>query len=156
MSRKHSFVLTLSNNVTEKEGVNFLIENHTGFFKIDLATKKELLDLLKVEHRFLQAFDLIYVPDMVGKEVNSTFLQTFLEDIILVELKTTKKYLPENPKGFFFGATENEFNFGKILGDRFRFCFVSMNEKGSSYSLQTIGELEARIKNKRIQFQINL
>jgi hypothetical protein len=156
MSRKHSFTLTLSNNVTEKEGVNFLIENYTGFFKIDLATKKELLDLLEIEHRYLQAFDLIYISDMVGKEVNSSFLQTYLEDIILVELKTTKKYLPENPKGFFFGATENEFNFGKILGDRFRFCFVSLNEKGSSYSLQTLEELEARIKNRRIQYQINL
>ncbi|MGE0635105.1 MAG: hypothetical protein AB7G44_14820 [Bacteroidia bacterium] len=156
MSRKHSFTLTLSNNVTEKEGINFLIENYTGFFKIDLRTKKELLDLLKIEYRFLQAFDLIYVPDMVGKPVNSSFLQTYLEDIILVELKTTKKYLPENPKGFFFGATENEFKFGELLGDRFRFCFVSLNEKGSSFSLQTIQELEQRIKNKRIQFQINL
>jgi len=156
MSRKHSFILTLSNNVTEKEGVNYLIENYSGFFKIDLSTKKELLDLLKMEHRFLQAFDLIYVPDMVGKEVNSNFLQTYLEDIILVELKTTKKYLPDNPKGFFFGATENEFNFGKMLGDRFRFCFVSLHEKGSSFSLQTIEELESRIKNRRIQFQINL
>lgn len=156
MSRKHSFKLTLSNNVTEKEGVNYLIENYTGFFKIDLATKKELLDLLEIEHSFLQAFDLIYVPDMVGKEVNSNFLQTYLEDIIFVELKTTKKYLPENPKGFFFGATENEFNFGKLLGDRFRFCFVSLNEKGSSFALQTMEELEQRIKNKRIQFQINL
>ena len=156
MSRKHSFILTLSNNVTEKEGVNYLMENHTGFFKIDLATKKELLNLLKIEHNFLQAFDLIYVPEMVSKEVNSNFLHTYLEDIILVELKTTKKYLPENPKGFFFGATENEFKFGALLGDRFRFCFVSLNEKGSSFSLQTIQELEKRIKNKRIQFQINL
>ena len=156
MSRKHSFVLTLSNNVTEKEGINYLIENYTGFFKIDLATKKELLDLLKIEHRFLQAFDLIYVPEMVGKEVNTNFIQTYLEDIILVELKTTKKYLPENPKGFFFGATENEFNFGKILGDRFRFCFVSLNEKGSSYALLSIDELESKIRNKRIQYQINL
>ncbi len=156
MSRKHSFILTLSNNVTEKEGVNYLIENYTGFFKIDLATKKQLLDLLKIDHRFLQAFDLIYVPEMVGKVADKDFIQTYLEDIILVELKTTKKYLPENPKGFFFGATENEFNFGKILGDRFRFCFVSMNEKGSSFSLQTIQELEARIKNRRIQYQINL
>ena len=50
MSRKHSFILTLSNNVTEKEGVNYLIENHTGFFKITLETKKELLDLLKISH----------------------------------------------------------------------------------------------------------
>ena len=104
MSRKNSFVLTLSNNVTEKEGINFLIENYTGFFKIDLATKKELLDLLKIEHRFLQAFDLIYVPEMVGKVVDTGFIQIYLDDIILIELKTTKKYLPENPKGFFFGA----------------------------------------------------
>ena len=156
MSRKHSFVITVSNNVTEKEGVNFLIENYTGFYKIDLSTKKELLDLLKIEHRFLQAFDLIYVPEMVGKITDVGFIQTYLEDIILVELKTTKKYLPENPKGFFFGATENEFNFGKILGSRFRFCFVSLNEKGSSYAFLTLEELEERIKNRRIQYQINL
>ena len=156
MSRKHSFILTLSNNVTEKEGVNFLIENYTGFFKIDLETKKELLNLLNIDYRFLQAFDLIYVPKMVGKIVDASFIQTYLEDIILVELKTTKKYLPENPKGFFFGATENEFNFGKILGSRFRFCFVSLNEKGSSYAFLTLAELEEKIKNRRIQYQINL
>lgn len=156
MSRKQSFVLTLSNNVTEKEGVNYLIEKHTGFFKIDLLMKKKLLDLLKIEHRFLQAFDLIYIPKMVGEAFDADFLETYLEDIILVELKTTKKYLPENPKGFFFGATENEFNFGKILGNRFRFCFVSLNEKGSSYSLLTIEELDTKIKIKRTQYQITL
>ena len=122
MSRKHSFILTLSNNVTEKECVNYLITNHTGFFKIDLTMKKELLNLIKIDHKFLQAFDLIYIPDMLGKIITVDFLQTSLEDIILVELKTTKKYLPENPKGFFFGATENVFNFGNILGDNFRFC----------------------------------
>ena len=101
MSRKHSFILTLSNNVTEKECVNYLITNHTGFFKIDLTMKKELLNLIKIDHKFLQAFDLIYIPDMLGKIITEDFLQTSLEDIILVELKTTKKYLPENPKGFF-------------------------------------------------------
>jgi hypothetical protein len=76
--------------------------------------------------------------------------------MILVELKTTKKYLPNNPRGFFFGATENEFNFGEILGDKFRFCFVSLHEKGSSFALLTIEELDLIIRNKRIQYQINL
>lgn len=156
MSGKHSFTLTLSNNITEKEGVNYLIENHTGFFKIDLSTKKKILDLLQIEHRFLQSFDMIYIPDLVGKEINGDEIETYLEDMILVELKTTKKYLPNNPKGFFFGATENEFNFGEILGEKFRFCFVSLHEKGSSYVLLTIEELELIIRNKRIQYQINL
>lgn len=156
MSGKHSFTLTLSNNITEKEGVNYLIENHTGFFKIDLSTKKKILDLLQIEHRFLQSFDMIYIPDFVGKEINGDEIETYLEDMVLVELKTTKKYLPNNPKGFFFGATENEFNFGEILGEKFRFCFVSLHEKGSSYALLTIEELELIIRNKRIQYQINL
>ncbi|PHS66848.1 MAG: hypothetical protein COB12_05285 [Flavobacterium sp.] len=156
MSRKHSFTLTLSNNITEKEGVLFLLDNHTGFFKIDLDTKKELLDLLKIERRYLQSFDLIYVPEMVGKTINSDFLKTYLEDIIFVELKTTKKYLPENPKGFFFGATENEFNFGKKLKDNFLFCFVTLNEKAPSFVLLSIEELDKIIRNKRIQYQINL
>lgn len=156
MSGKHSFTLTLSNNITEKEGVNYLIENHTGFFKIDLSTKKKILDLLQIEHRFLQSFDMIYIPDFVGKEINGDEIETYLEDMVLVELKTTKKYLPNNPKGFFFGATENEFNFGEILGDKFRFCFVSLHEKDSSYALLTIEELELIIRNKRIQYQINL
>ena len=76
MSRKHSFVLTLSNNATEKEGVNYLIENHTGFFKIDLVTKKELLDLMNMSHKFLQAFDLIYIPEMASKVADTNFIGT--------------------------------------------------------------------------------
>jgi hypothetical protein len=156
MSKKHSFTLTLSNNITEKEGIIFLLNNHTGFFKIDLKTKKELLDLLKIERRYLQSFDLIYIPDMVGKIIPSDFLHTYLEDIIFIELKTTKKYLPNNPKGFFFGATENEFNFGKMLGNKFLFCFVTLNEKAPSFVLLSIDELDNIIRNKRIQYQINL
>lgn len=156
MSNKHSYKLTLSNNVTEKEGINYLLENHTGFFKIDLETKRDLLNRLEVSHKFLQAFDLIFVPELVGKAVNSSFIETYLEDIFLVELKTTKKFLPENPKGFFFGATENEFNFGRLLGEKFRFCFVCLNEESLSYVMLTMDELEAKIRTKRIQYQINL
>ena len=103
--------------------------------------------------------EIEYIKEFKNQYPNisiSQFRDIYLEDIIFVELKTTKKYLPENPKGFFFGATENEFKFGDILGYRFRFCFVCLNEKSPSFALQTIQELEQRIKNKRIQFQINL
>ena len=156
MSRKHSFKLTLSNNATEKEGVLYLLENQTGFFRIDLSAKKELLDRLEISHKYLQSFDLIFVPELDGRVVNNEFIEIHLEDILIVELKTTKKYLPENPKGFFFGATENEFNFGELLGDKFRFCFVCLNPRSPSYKMLTLIELEKIIRNKRIQFQINL
>ena len=156
MSRKHSFKLTLSNNVTEKQGINYLVEEQTGFFKIDKLMKKELLDKVNIPHNFLQSFDMVYIPKLKGIEFDKDYIETHLDEILFIELKTTKKYLPENPKGFFFGATENEFNFGKLLGDRFRFCFVCLNEKSLSYALLTIEELEKKIRNKRIQYQINL
>lgn len=156
MSRKHSFKLTLSNNVTEKQGINYLVEEQTGFFKIDKLMKKELLDKVNIPHNFLQSFDMVYIPKLKGIVFDKDYIETHLDEILFIELKTTKKYLPENPKGFFFGATENEFNFGKLLGERFRFCFVCLNEKSPSYALLTIEELEKKIRNRRIQYQINL
>lgn len=156
MSRKHSFKLTLSNNVTEKQGINYLVEKQTGFFKIDKDMKKELLDRVNITHNYLQSFDMVYIPKLSGVKFEKDYIETHLDEILFVELKTTKKYLPQNPKGFFFGATENEFNFGKLLGNRFRFCFVCLNEESLSHAMLTIEELEKIIKNKRIQYQINL
>jgi hypothetical protein len=148
--------LTLSNNATEKQGINYLIEKQTGFFKIDKDMKKELLDKVNIPYNYLQSFDMVYIPKLKGIKFEQKNIETHLDEIIFVELKTTKKYLPDNPKGFFFGATENEFNFGKLLGNRFRFCFVCLNEKSPSYAMLTIEQLEKIIRNKRIQFQINL
>lgn len=156
MVGKKAFTLTLSNNKTEKQGIAYLRDNYTGFYRIDLDTKKRLLDLLEIDRRYLQSFDMIYISDSKGVEISKDIIHTYIEDIIFVELKTTKKYLPDNPKGFFFGATENEFNFGELLGDKFRFCFVSLHEKGSSYAMLTLEELNAIIRTKRIQYQINL
>ena len=156
MSRLHSFTITLSNNITEKAGILYLLENHIGFFQPTRESKKVILSLLEQEHRFLQAFDLVYIPRLASKNLSDNIINTNIEELILVELKTTMKFLPQNPKGFFFGATENEFEFARRLGDKFRFCFVSLNENSKSFSLLTLEELESIIRNKRIQYQINL
>lgn len=156
MAGKKAFTLTLSNNITEKQGIRYLLDNYVGFYQIDLDTKKKLLDLLGLDRRFVRSFDLIYIAELNNVKLNKNTLHTYIEDIIFIELKTTKKYLPDNPKGFFFGATENEFTFGNLLGDRFRFCFVSINPKGSSHVMLSIDELEKIIRYKRIQYQINL
>jgi hypothetical protein len=127
-----------------------------GFFKVDLATKKYLLEVLGLEQKFIQAFDLVLIPGMKIDELTTVTISASLDNLILVELKTTKKHLPENPKGFFFGATQNEIEFGNLLGSRFRFCFVSLHSKASTYALLTLPEMEKLIKIKRIQYQINL
>lgn len=79
-----------------------------------------------------------------------------IDTIVLVELKTTKKRLENNPHGFFFGATENEFTLAKELGDQYKFCFVCLYPETKSYKMMTLPELENMIKNKRTQYQVNL
>lgn len=156
MARAHSFVITVSNNKTEKEAVDYLVANATGFFYVDSQTRKQILELLDLPKTFARAFDMIFIPRYEGQVVTEQIIETHLDEIILIELKATKKYLPENPKGFFFGATENEFKFGKLLSDKFRFCFVCLNELSPSFVMLTIDELEAIIRTRRIQYQINL
>ena len=50
---------------------------------------------------FARAFDLVLIKEGSGKSV----LELTMEDITLVELKTTQKKLLTLPLGFFFGAT---------------------------------------------------
>jgi hypothetical protein len=156
MARAHSFVITVSNNKTEKEGIDYLVANATGFFYVDSLTRKLILELLGLPQSFARAFDMIFIPRYEGRELTDEVIEARIDEIILVELKVTKKFLPENPKGFFFGATENEFNFGKLLGNKFRFCFVCLNPLSPSFAMLTVDELEAKIRTRRIQYQINL
>ena len=99
---------------------------------------------------------MIHIPRFVGKIVTEEVIKTHIDEIFLVELKTTRKYLPENPKGFFFGATQNEFDFGERLGDKYRFCFVCLHPDSRSHAMLSVPELEAIMRTKRIQYQINL
>lgn len=156
MARAHSFQITVSNNKTEKLGIDYLIENETGFFYLDKETRRLVLELLDLPLKFARAFDMIFIPRYSGSVITQETIEAHLDEIILVELKTTKKRLPENPKGFFFGATQNEFDFGELLGDKFRFCFVCLHPETMSAKMLSVPELEKIMRTKRIQYQINL
>lgn len=156
MARAHSFVITVSNNKTEKEGIDYLTENATGFFYVDSKARQYILELLDMPKTYARAFDMIYIPRYADQVVTQEILEARIDEILLVELKTTKKFLPDNPKGFFFGATQNEFDFGERLGDKYRFCFVCLHPDSPSYAMLSVPELEAIMRTKRIQYQINL
>lgn len=152
MAYEHSYNATLKNNRTENQAVGFLLSQDARFRVPTKEERKRILQILNLPVTFSRAFDLVLFPAPYAGEINDITLA----DTKLVELKTTKKPLPNNPDGFFFGATENEFDLARRLGDRYRFCFVSLHEESKGYALLTLEELEGRIKTKRIQYQINL
>jgi hypothetical protein len=154
MASTLSYKITLSNNKTEKQGIDFLLSQDPSFLLPTKEGRKQIFDILKLNKKYARAFDLFQLPGHVNTENEITVEDS--KNITLIELKTTQKYLPNNPKGFFFGATQNEFDLAEQLGNQYMFCFVSLHQDSKSYSLETLQELNARIVNKRTQFQINL
>ncbi len=154
MARIVSFTITKNNNITEKIGMEYLLSVDKRFFVPDLPSRKKILEMFDLGHNYIRAFDLVMFQEPI-QDQDEVEIEN-IDDIILVEIKVTKKELPNNPDGFFFGATENEFQLASQLGDRFRWGFVSIHENSKSFSLLTMDELESKIKHKRTQYQINL
>lgn len=151
-----SFTITRRNNATEKEGIQYLESLNEGFFFVDKDERKRILELLEQPKNFSRSFDMVLIPRLAGAELTLGAIETHIGELTLIELKCTRAFLPNNPKGFFFGATQNEFDFGERLGEKFRFCFVCLNPESLSYALLSVPNLETRIRTKRIQYQINL
>jgi hypothetical protein len=151
-----SFTITRKNNATEKEGIQYMESLNQGFFFVNKDERQRILTLLNQPRNFSRSFDLIHVPRLAGKQLSLETIETHIDDVMLIELKCTRAFLPNNPKGFFFGATQNEFDFGERLGEKFRFCFVCLNSQSLSHALLSVPDLEQIIRTRRIQYQINL
>lgn len=152
----HSFTITRKNNATEKEGIQYMESLNQGFYFVNTAERRRILELLDQPKNFSRSFDMVLVPRLANEELSIEAIETHIDEITLIELKCTRAFLPNNPKGFFFGATQNEFEFGERLGDKYRFCFVCLNPDSPSHATLSVPELEAIVRTKRIQYQINL
>ena len=153
MASNHSYKITFNNNLTEKEGIDYLLSKDGLLRNPTKESRKVLLNLLDIPNSFSRAFDLILLPGT--KQHTSEITVESRNEITLVELKTTKKKLSNNPNGFFFGATENEFELARLMGDRFLFCFVCLHPESLSYRYMKLSEVEDMTRTKRVQYQIN-
>lgn len=154
MALAHSYKITLKNNNTEKEAIRFLIESDPSFIEPDKSSRKEILKYFGLSSKYMRAFDLIQVDGHTNHE--EEFILNSQDKITLIEIKSTKKKLKNNPYGFFFGATENEFSIADQLGDNYKFCFVCLHPETKNYVTLTGNELENITRNKRVQYQINI
>jgi hypothetical protein len=154
MGAEHSYKITLSNNKTEKQAIDYLLSVDNRFLLPTKEGRKAIAEKLKLEKSFTRTYDLIMVEGRVRGEDELTIIER--DVITLVEIKSTLKKLSDNPHGFFFGATENEFKLAERLDEQFRFCFVCLHPDKPSFVLLSLADLKQLIVTKRIQYQINL
>lgn len=157
MASQHSYVITLSNNVTEKEALQLVLRERTDLLIPDADGRKQILESLKLPQSYRRTFDMVRVEGHIRG--GSVVEYDDPKAITLYEIKSTKKRLPNFPHGFFFGATANEFDLAKQLGPQFQFCFVCLHpeqEEDHRLVFLDLKSLEAMIRTKRIQYQVNL
>jgi hypothetical protein len=150
MASAHSFIITLSNNKTESEGLEMVLQTSNDLFRPDWEGRQRIIEVLGLKKTFMKTFDLVRVAGTKSAEGFLSIKNS--DDIKLIELKTTKKRLPNNPHGFFFGATANEFELAEILGPKFNFAFVCLHPDCPSVKFLTLSQLEPLVRQKRTQF----
>ena len=157
MANAHSYRITLSNNKTEKEALNLVLSARSDILIPDSKGRRAILSALEVEQRFSRAFDLVRIEGHTRGESQVEILDPTA--LTLFEIKSTKKLLPDFPRGFFLGATKNEFDLAERLGERFAFCFVSLHpdqQAAKRITYLSLAALRPLIRTQRTQYQVNL
>ncbi len=160
---RNQFTKSSDNRVVEKAGLQDVLLKDQRFQAPTNETKKAILNALGLGDTKLygpKSFDAIMLPQPT-EPVDVTTLSRHLDQIVLIEMKTTEKPIKDaGLAGFFFGATQREYDLAAKLGDKFRFAFVVLNSAnvyGKAFAvLLTLTELEQRTRTKRIQYQVNL
>jgi hypothetical protein len=158
-SKEASYEKTHRNLRTEDRARAVLLQADPCYQQLELDARKIILAHFGQDPKRHRTFDLIRTGSAVG-QLDAASIIGHLDSITLIELKGTQKPIQDDSlKGFFFGATENEFNMARELGSRYRFAFVVLNDDNIHnkpfFVELTLEELEKRIRTKRLQYQIN-
>jgi len=159
VAAQSKFEKSRSNKGTEKAGLSLLLTD-PRFQVPNLATKRRILELIGKTDAFgIQTFDAIMTPQPTAP-VTAENVDGLFPSLRLVEMKTTRKAIQNSAlHGFFFGATEREYDMARTLGDHYLFAFIvlsSDNEYGRPFAvLLTLDEVERRTQKRRIQYQVN-
>lgn len=159
IARVNKFERSGANKRVEREGISLLLRDHR-FQLVDLPTKRRILELIGTSATFgHQTFDLVMTP-MPHPPITPESVDDVFAELTLVEMKTTKGAVSDQAlRGFFFGATEREYAMARALGDRYCFAFVVLNDNNVFARpfavLLTLEEVEARTRQKRVQYQVN-
>ena len=106
-----------------------------------------------------RTFDVV-MTSSPAPEITISNVDQYLDDLRLVEMKSTLKRIEDATlNGFFFGATDNEYQLARALGDRYLFAFVvlgSLNQYRRPFAVMlTLKQVEERTKASRLQYQVN-
>ncbi len=134
-----------SRNQTAKRAAQILLRSDSGFV-VPTAKQKRLL-LVEFARRNLvvygKAFDVVKLVGTVNLD-DAAEIERDLDKIVLCEIKSSGRKLPEDFRGYFFALTTAELLVAQNLKQRFRFILV--NTATGTYMELTLQELFGRAR----------
>ena len=134
-----------SRNQTAKRAVQILLRSNSGFV-VPTAKQKRLLLVEFAKRNFVvygKAFDVVKLIGSLNLD-DPAELERNLDKIVLCEIKSTNRKLPEDFKGYFFALTTAELLVAQNLRQRFKFILV--NTATGRYIELTLQELFGRAR----------
>ena len=134
-----------SRNQTAKRAALILLRSNSGYV-IPTARQKRLL-LVEFAKRNLivygKAFDVVKLSKTVNFD-DAADIEHNIDNVVLCEIKSTNRKLPEDFKGYFFALTTAELLVAQNLKKRFKFVLV--NTATGIYTELTLQELFRRAR----------
>jgi hypothetical protein len=134
-----------SRNQTAKRAALILLRSNSGFV-VPTARQKRLL-LVEFARRNLivygKAFDVVKLSGAVDLN-DASDVERNIDSIVLCEIKSTNRKLPQDFKGYFFALTTAELLVAQNLKKRFKFILV--NTSTAKYTELTLQELFRRAR----------
>lgn len=134
-----------SRNQTAKKAVQVLLRSDSAYV-MPTAKQKRLLLVEFARQNFVvygKAFDVVKLAGAVNLD-DAAEIERNLNKIVLCEIKSSSRKLPEDFRGYFFALTTAELLVAQNLKKRFKFILV--NTATGSYIELTLQELFRRAR----------
>ena len=134
-----------SRNQTAKKAAKILLQSESIFVVPTANQKRKLLVEFARQNLVVygKAFDIVKLVDKVNLDDPSEIARN-LNKIILCEVKSSNRKLPEDFRGYFFALTTAELLVAQNLKQRYKFIFV--NTVTGSFIELTLQELFGRAR----------
>ena len=142
---KEAALAEASRNQTAKRAAQILLRTNSAFV-VPTAQQKRLLLVEFARRNFVvygKAFDVVKLLGTTNLD-DAADIERNLDKIVLCEIKSSRRKLPADFKGYFFALTTAELLVAQNLKHRFKFILV--NSATGSYIELTLQELFARAR----------
>lgn len=147
----------MSNKLTAVKARKYLIDLNKGYHEVSSYAKRQIKNYIQSRHPIpVGSFDMIKLKKQKQKTPIRRLSDKELNELTLIEIKSSDRNLNENLDGYFFGYSYSEQLVAQALGNRYQFAFVVLPRSGGRkfHKVMTYRQIWKKAKTIHMQWSI--